>query len=404
MTGNPKYLFRAYLVQFVAMLLGVAVLAKLISLHGEVEASDNLVDTGAVKTRKVRAVRGNIFSDDRSLMATSLPFYKVAIDPHLPSQKVIDQNLDSLSLLLAAYFGDKSAESYKKGILEERAAGRRYLPLGSREIDFQDRKRMETWPMFREGPLKGGCMFDRRERRYFPLGSLARRTIGDVDEQSRGTLGVEYSFNEMLSGKDGQALYQRIPPNHWRIVYHETNLTPIQGMDIQTTLNVEMQEIVHRNLQKALLRHAADYGVAIVLEVQTGEIKALSNLSRNSRGVYRERYNYAVASQGVREPGSTFKLIPMMAMLEYTEATLEDTIETGEGNYQFFDKVMRDHKEGGLGKLPCARRSKSLPTSESPGPQSNILDRTPKHWFASCGAWDFMNPWASRSKGRVSPI
>ncbi|NQZ76015.1 MAG: transpeptidase family protein, partial [Ekhidna sp.] len=137
----------------------------------------------------------------------------------------------------------------------------------------------------------------------------------------------------------------------WKPIYDGTERRPVDGLDIQTTINVDLQDVTESALLRELQKHKADYGVAVVMEVNTGEIKAISNLSRNSKGKYYESYNYAVGSQGSREPGSTFKLASMLALLEETDIELTDTIDTGNGKLEFFDKTMRDHKPGGFGNL-----------------------------------------------------
>ena len=137
----------------------------------------------------------------------------------------------------------------------------------------------------------------------------------------------------------------------WKPVYDGTELRPIEGMDIQTTINVNIQDIAENALLEALEKNQADYGSVVVMEVNTGQIKAISNLSRNSKGNYYESYNYAVGSQGSREPGSTFKLASMIALLEDSKLQLHDSIDTENGSFKFFNETMRDHKKGGFGTL-----------------------------------------------------
>ena len=304
-----------------------------------------------LKVMDVKATRGNIYADNGALLATSLPFYQVAIDPYLPTDKLFGEHIDSLCYLLSKHYKDRSAWQYKNLITQARKEKRRYLVINRDQIGYQEKKKMEGWPIFREGRLKGGVIFEKVEKRFLPFSHLGLRTIGSVNADDRGTAGLEYSFNRQLAGQNGKALYQKMAGGGWKPVFDETEVMPVNGLDIETTLDINLQDITESALLKALERHRADYGVAVVMEVSTGEIKAMSNLSRNTDGEYYERYNYAVGSQGSREPGSTFKLASMIALLEETQMSLSDTVDTGKGSYSFYKEVMKDHKPGGYGVL-----------------------------------------------------
>lgn len=312
---------------------------------------ESLGKSNGMQVRNVKATRGNIYSDDGSLLATSLPFYQLVIDPALASDDIYRSAIDSLSHLLSRYYKDRSATQYKHKIDNARKSGRRYLLLNRKQIGYQDKKQMQQWPLIRDGRLKGGLFFEKVEKRFQPFNHLGIRTIGSVNSEDRGVVGLEYSFNRQLAGTDGKGLYQKMAGGSWKPVYDGSEQKPIEGYDIQTTINVDLQDVTESALLKELQKHQADYGVAVVMEVKTGEIKAISNLSRNTRGEYYERYNYAVGSQGSREPGSTFKLASMIALLEETSIKLSDSVDTGDGKHDFHDKTMRDHKPGGFGVL-----------------------------------------------------
>ncbi|MEM6735516.1 MAG: penicillin-binding protein [Bacteroidota bacterium] len=317
----------------------------------EGEQWKSLGETLGMQVMNVKATRGNIYADDGSLLATSLPFYQLAIDPALSSDKLYKSGIDSLSYLLAKYYKDLSATQYKRKIDQARAKKRRYLLINRREIGYQDKKRMEQWPLIRAGRLKGGVFFEKIEKRFLPFNHLGIRTIGNINADDRGVVGLEYSFNKELAGINGKGLFQKMAGGGWKPIYDGSEKRPINGHDIQTTINIDIQDVTESALLKELKKHKADYGVAVVMEVKTGEIKAISNLSRNREGAYYERYNYAVGSQGSREPGSTFKLASMIALLEETDIKLSDSVLTGDGSLEFFDKTMRDHKPGGFGTL-----------------------------------------------------
>ncbi len=298
--------------------------------------------------KKVKATRGNIYSDNGSLLATSLPFYKVAIDPTLPKDEIFKKGIDSLAMMLSRYYKDRSATDYKQMLKDARATGKQYVVINRKQINYQAKKDMTTWPIFREGRYKGGVIFEKIDVRYRPFSKLSRRTIGFVNEEGKG-VGLEYSFDNVLGGQDGEALFQKIAGGIWKPIFDADNIKAIDGLDIQTTLDINLQDVAETSLYRAMKSHNADEGTVIVMEVKTGHIKAISNLSRESNGEYSEKFNHAVG--GSIEPGSTFKLVTMMALLEDTNINLSDTINTGNGEYTFYKRKVRDHHEGGYGKI-----------------------------------------------------
>lgn len=303
------------------------------------------------KYREVPATRGNIYAGDGSLMATSLPFYRVAIDPTIVKEDRYKAKIDSLSQKLSAYYKDKSATAYKRMITDARKDNKRYLVLNRRQIGYQDMQKMSTWPIFRGGRLGGGVLFEKVEKRYRPFNSLASRTVGFLNEDEYGA-GIEYSFNEYLKGKDGKALFQRLAGGSWKPVFDAEDVKPENGFDVITTLDVNIQDVAETALRRQLEDRDAEFGSVIVMEVKTGQIKAIANLQKNKKGVgYGENYNFAVGDQGNTEPGSTFKLLSMLALLEENKISLNDKVETGNGAHKFYDRTMRDAKYGGYGTL-----------------------------------------------------
>lgn len=298
--------------------------------------------------KKVKATRGNIYSDNGSLLATSLPFYKVAMDPTLVKSEVFKKGIDSLALMLSRFYKDRSAREYGQLIKDARAAGKQYIVINRRQINYQKKKEMMEWPIFREGRYKGGVIFEKMDVRYRPFSNLSRRTIGFVNEDNKGA-GLEYSFNEALGGQDGEALFQKIAGGTWKPVFDGNEVKAVDGLDIQTTIDINLQDVAETSLYRAMQAHNADEGTVVVMEVKTGHIKAISNLSSDGHGEYYEKFNHAVG--GSIEPGSTFKLVTMIALLEDTNIELTDSINTGNGEYFFYKKKVRDHHEGGLGRI-----------------------------------------------------
>lgn len=298
--------------------------------------------------KTVKATRGNIYSDNGSLLATSLPFYKVAFDATNPKDEIFRKGLDSLSFLLARFYKDKSSADYKHMLQDARADDKQYIILNRKQIDYQDKKMMSEWPIFREGRLGGGVIFEKVDLRYRPFSNLSKRTIGFVNENDKGA-GLEFSFNDQLNGQDGYAYYQKIAGGIWKPIFDANNIKAVDGLDIQTTLDINLQDVAETALYHAMMEHNADDGLVMVMEVKTGEVKAISNLSSDGNGSFYEKFNFATA--GSFEPGSTFKLVTMMALLEDSEVELTDSIDTGNGEYKFYKNIVRDHEEGGLGTI-----------------------------------------------------
>ncbi len=349
MNIKKSILLRSRLAFLMVVLFATAIIYRVSHIQfAEGERWSEMADQIAYSNKTIKATRGNIYSDNGSLLATSLPFYRVGFDATRASEETFQKGLDSLALLLSRHFGDMSRESYKTKLKNARAEGRQYLLVSRQQVGYQDKKKMEKWPVFREGRLGGGVIFEKVDKRFHPFNNLSKRTIGFINENKRGA-GLEYSFDNYLAGKDGQALYQKIAGGSWRPVYDGTEIRTENGYDIETTIDINLQDVSETALLRALEYHSADYGTVVVTEVATGEIKAISNLSRSDEGYYYERYNYAVG--GLREPGSTFKLVTMLALLEETNISLEDSVDTGDGTYQFYNNVVKDHDAGGYGMI-----------------------------------------------------
>jgi cell division protein FtsI (penicillin-binding protein 3) len=299
--------------------------------------------------RTVKATRGNIYSDNGSLLATDLPFYKVAFDATLPSDEVFRAGIDSLSLLLSRFYKDKSAQDYKRMLVDARESNKQYLIINRRQIDYQDKKLLGEWPIFRGGRLRGGVIFEKLDVRYRPFSNLSRRTIGFVNENDKGA-GIEFSFDQQLGGQDGYAYYQKIAGGIWKPIFDANNVKAVNGLDLQTTLDINLQDVSETALHNAMMEHRADDGLVVVMEVKTGEVKAISNLSSDGKGNFYEKFNFATG--GLFEPGSTFKIVTMIALLEDSPVELSDSVDTGNGETTFYKKYkVRDHEEGGLGTI-----------------------------------------------------
>ena len=349
MSIKKDILLRVRLAFLLVFLFSLAIVFRMVEIQFvEGDKWREMARKTQLQYRKIPAVRGNIYAEDGSLLATSLPFYRLAFDPQVYDSLMLNGKIDSLSALLSGFFGDRSPVQYKRRILNARAQDRRYMILNRRKINYLEKKKMESWPIFREGRLRGGVIFEKVNERYKPFAYLGARTIGYINENQQGA-GLEYSFNEYLAGKDGGATFQKMVGTHWKQVYDDADVKPTSGYDIVSTIDINIQDVAQASLLEALIAHEADYGSVVVMEVATGEIKAISNLGRYRNGKYGERYNYAVGE--LSEPGSTFKLASAIALMEDADLNLNDSIDAGDGRFQFYDRIMTDHKEDGYGMI-----------------------------------------------------
>jgi cell division protein FtsI (penicillin-binding protein 3) len=346
---KKSILLRVRVAFLFAILFSIAVIAKIIHIQfveGEKWAA--IGERMSFDYKRVKATRGNIYSDNGSLLATSLPFYRVAFDATIPSDRIFGNGVDSLAYYLSRYFKDKTKQGYERVLKDARASGKQYIILNKRRIDYQDKKFMSSLPIFREGRLRGGAIFEKVDVRYNPFSGLSRRTVGYINENDKGA-GLEYTFNNQLAGQDGYAYYQKIAGGVWKPIFDANNVKAVNGLDLITTLDINLQDVAETALYKAMAQHDADDGLVVVMEVKTGEIKAISNLSSNGKGGFYEKFNFAAGR--LFEPGSTFKLVTMIALLEDTNIELSDSIDTGNGEAVFYNHKVRDHEEGGLGKV-----------------------------------------------------
>ena len=330
-------------------IFGIIIVAKLIYIQWiQGNQWKQIAQSGNIEYRPIKPTRGNIYAQNGSLLATSLPFYQLAIDPCLAADSIFEQHVGALSTRLANFYKDKSPLAYQKLLREARKSKKKYLLINPKQIDYHQKKAMSQWPLLREGRFRGGAIFEKIEKRFRPFQELASRTLGFINTNNHG-VGLEYSFNHTLHGIDGGALYQKMSGGSWKMIPSNNTQKPIHGADLITTIDINLQDIAHTSLLKVLRESQANYGLVVVMEVTTGEIKAMVNLGKTAPNQYREIYNYALGNQGTTEPGSSFKLIAMMALLEETNLPLNHLVDTEKGAYKFYDLTMHDTKKEGYG-------------------------------------------------------
>jgi len=353
-TNKPKdqILARTGVIYGIVVVMALAVFVRIIFL--QFVQSDKwaaMADKIVFRRNVDRAGRGDILSDDGRILASSVPYYTVYMDTR--SSGMADttwaNGISGLSRGLSQYVGVNSPEGWKNVLTNARRRGDRYY-LIKRHVSYETLTHLKQLPIFRHGKFRGGLIYQPENRRIMPNGLLARRTIGYITEDTLANIvGIEGSFNSYLAGKDGMKVQQRLTGGAWIDVDNLETVHARPGYNVVTTIDLDLQDATENALYKQLVKHKAHHGCAVVMEVKTGDIKAIANLEIGSDGRYHETYNYAVGES--TEPGSTFKLMSMIAALEDGVIDLHDTINTGDGTVKYYDKVIRDHEEKGLGKI-----------------------------------------------------
>ena len=354
MSVKREILRRVTLVYLSFLLLGLVIISRILYL--QVFEKDKWMDQAnsfSLKTMNIDANRGSINASDGRLLASSVPYYEIHFDAACEnlSDRMFYRGVDSLALCLSQLFGDKSRETYKRSLIEARQKGRRYHLVKS-GVNYIQLKKLKTFPIFRLGRYKGGLIYMQENRRIRPHQDLAARVIGYTSKEINGNVvGIEGAYNDYLAGTQGLRLMQRLNGDVWMPMNDRNEIEPRDGEDIITTLDINLQDVAHNALKQQLISHDAQHGTVVLMEVGTGEVKAMVNLGKDENGYYREIQNYAIGES--TEPGSTFKLPALIAALEDGVIDLEDTIDTGNGTFKYYDKVIRDdkHEQGGYGRI-----------------------------------------------------
>jgi cell division protein FtsI (penicillin-binding protein 3) len=352
MAVRDEIIWRSGIVYFVMAVLAVAVLVRIIILQ-YVERSkwEAMSEKYVFKTAELPANRGDILACDGRLLASSVPYYTIYMDTRSSGMSAATWagGINGLSEGLARLLGGRSAAGWKAVITEARRKGDRYF-LIKRRVDYETVKKLKELPIFREGQYKGGLVTQAENRRILPNNELAGRTIGYLNMGSEGNeVGIEGSFDKVLAGRKGITVMQRLTGGDWISVDDGRSVSSKDGNDVVTTIDIDLQDVASSALKQQLIKHNAHHGCAVVMEVATGDIKAIVNLEIGSDGNYHETYNYAIGES--TEPGSTFKLPALMAAMEDGVVDTGDIVDTGKGSVKFYNKVIRDTREDGYGRL-----------------------------------------------------
>ena len=363
---DTNILNRLYFVSGWMFVFALLIIFKLINIQfnqGEVYRS--LAEKRTIKNVVIPANRGNIYSTNGNLLATSVPKYDIRIDLITPSDNNFEMLVEGLCDSLSAFNHTNSyywmgmrdkPEELEMRMRKARDNKNRYFLL-ARNLGYNDYLRFRTFPLLNLGAFKGGLIVEQFTKRDYPLGAIAQRSIGYERKDDQGYItrvGIDGAFGEKyLSGINGKRLKQSIGKGQWKPIEDFNRTEPKDGYDIYTTIDVNIQDIAHHALLEQLEIYNADHGSVIVMETKTGEIKAISNLGRNTQGNYYERLNYAIGES--HEPGSTFKLMALAVALDDQRVDTTTIVDTKNGILSFYGKKVRDSKKGGYGKISVAR-------------------------------------------------
>lgn len=343
MEEQKDILKRVYLVYILCCVFAVAVLCRVFFIQTvQKEHWQAVAKEFMEKEQDIDALRGNIFAYDGSLLVTSLPYYEVGIDP-LANTLINDQEFEDsakgLASGLARVLGDHTYSEYFNTLIKARRKGSRYEQL-ARDVSRKELLELRKLPLFRAGHFKGGFIYVQSNHRELPFRMLAARTLGYVSDSGRVKVGLEGAFDSVLTGTKGKRLMQKIAGGVWKPLNSENEIEPQQGRDIVTTIDINIQDVAENALRNSLIEHNAKYGCVVLMEVKTGEIRAIANLTRKDSGNYVEDYNYAIGD--AREPGSTFKLASLLVGMDQGTVSLTDKVNLEGGQHAFFNRVMHD--------------------------------------------------------------
>ncbi len=344
---KKEIIFRTYLVFLVLVVFSLLIVSKTMYIQlGQGKYWRSMADSAHITEEQIAAERGAILSESGEVLSTSIPEFDIYVD--FQANGLIEDNgklfylyRDSLAHGLAGLFKDKKAAEYKK-ILDNGFKKKDRFFLLKRKISFLDYEDLKKLPLVRLGKNKSGFIGIVRMKRLYPYRSLANRTIGIARENNK--VGLEKYYNEALAGTNGSRFVRYIAGGAG-VPIEGTDIEPVDGNDLVTTLDVNIQEIAHEALARMMVQNEAERGTCIVMEVKTGKVRAIANLGRQRDGTYWEDYNYALVPS---EPGSTFKLLTLISVLEDGHASLNSKVDLENGRWKVANQVVFDSERHGL--------------------------------------------------------
>lgn len=396
--------YRIYLFAVMILIFVIAIVVKLTNIQWvEGDYYRKLAKERSVKNFVIPANKGNIYSSDGSLLATSIPNYKIRFDAVAPTDANFNTNINALADSLSGLLG-KSSNGYRTSLTQARTNKNRYF-LVARDLSYTDYVRIKSFPLFKLGAYKGGIIVEQETVREHPIGKIAERTIGyeRIDHNGNTRIaGIEGAFADYLNGKDGKILKQRIAKGQWKPLRDNNEIEPQDGYDIVSTIDVYIQDIAHHALLKQLEYYEADHGSVVVMETSTGEVKAIANLGREANGNYYEKLNYAIGES--QEPGSTFKLLDLIALLDDKKVDTSAIFDTNGGVVKYFSRSVRDSHTGGYGKINLARGFEvSSNTVMAQAIQQNYKDN-PSQFINRINSYGLNKPLGLPIEGEGTPF
>jgi len=339
---RKKTLRWGYLFAVVALCVFVMFLARIVILQNTnvQEIKDDYINKN-YREATLKAARGNLFASDGSILATTVMRYDIYLDFKTMKDTIYTNNIGALTDSLSKMFGKPRAE-FRKKFDEQRKKKNQYYTL-VKGLDFDQYDRIRKFPIFKRGKNKGGFIVDRNYKRELATSEIGAGTIGMDDGVH--TAGLEGAFSKYLRGTDGKRLEQRINSSQWKPIDYWKVQEPVDGEDVYTTLDLRIQDIAHSALQKQLVNFEAKHGTVIVMEVETGKVRAMVNLRRNDDGDYVDSYNYALKDN--IEPGSTFKTISLLAAMDDGFIDENTTVNVGNGIWVYAKQRISDGHGGG---------------------------------------------------------
>ena len=352
---NKNIILRIYMVAVVIFLMALAIVFKITNIQWvEGDSLRKLAKERSIRNFVIPANKGNIYSSDGSLLATSIPNYTIRFDAMAPDAKDFHKNIKPLSDSLGVLF-NKPSSFFQLELTSARTNKNRFFLL-ARDLSYTEYMRIKSFPLFKLGIYKGGIIIEQKTVRKHPIGEIAQRTIGYERITPEGLpdgKGIEWAFRKYLNGKDGKVLKQKIAKGQWKPIRDVNEVEPQDGYDVISTIDVYIQDIAHHALLEQLEKYKADHGCVIVMETKTGQVKAISNLGKVAEEIYSETTNYAIAES--HEPGSTYKLADLMTLLEDKKVDTSAVYNTNGGVVTYFGKKVVDSHEGGYGSISLAK-------------------------------------------------
>ncbi|MFS4473549.1 penicillin-binding transpeptidase domain-containing protein [Chryseobacterium sp. T20] len=339
---RKKTLRWGYLFAVVALCVFVMFLARIVILQNTnvQEIKDDYINKN-YREATLKAARGNLFASDGSILATTVMRYDIYLDFKTMKDTVYSNNIGALTDSLSKMFG-KSRGEFRQKFDEQKKKKNQYYTL-VKGLDFDQYDRIRKFPIFKRGKNKGGFIVDRNYKRELATSEIGAGTIGMDNGELRS--GLEGAFSKYLTGTDGKRLEQRINSSQWKPIDFWKVQEPVDGEDVYTTLDLRIQDIAHSALEKQLINFEAKHGTVIVMEVETGKVRALVNLRRTEEGEYEDSYNYALKDN--IEPGSTFKTISLLAAMDDGFIDENTTVNVGNGVWVYAKQRISDGHGGG---------------------------------------------------------